>query len=88
MQVIFLFPLGLSVGGTMYILINNDFGWFAKAFAVAITGGIDCLPVLPGDSFLRSVGDAAHCLLLARVLFSDAKVIGEDSRRHVFQFIA
>lgn len=30
MQVIFLFPLGLSIGGTIYILINSDFGWFAR----------------------------------------------------------
>jgi hypothetical protein len=44
MQVIFLFPLGLSVGGTIYIPIDNDFGWLVKAFAVALTGGsIVCL---------------------------------------------
>jgi hypothetical protein len=48
MQVIFLLPLGLSIGGTIFILVNSDFGWKAKTFAVLLTGAsIVCL-FLPG----------------------------------------
>jgi hypothetical protein len=39
MFLIFWLPLGLSVGGTVFILLNEDFGVFAKTFAVALTGG-------------------------------------------------
>jgi hypothetical protein len=51
MRVIFLLPLGLSIGATIFILVNSDFGWKAKSFAALLTGAsIVCL-LLPEVHF-------------------------------------
>jgi hypothetical protein len=47
MTFLFWIPLGLSVGGTAFILVNEDFGKFAKAFAVALTVGAILLIFVP-----------------------------------------
>jgi hypothetical protein len=52
MMVIFLSILGLAVGSTVFILLNEDFGKIAKAFAVALTGGSILFLFMPSIHFL------------------------------------
>jgi hypothetical protein len=52
MKVIFLFPLAFAFFGTIFILINDDFGRVAKGFAVALTGGSIVLLFLRDVHFL------------------------------------
>ena len=52
MRPIFLFPLAFAVAGTIFILINEDFGRVAKAVAVTLTGGSIALLFVPAVHFL------------------------------------
>jgi hypothetical protein len=46
-MILFWIPLGLSVGATVFMLMNDDFGKVAKAFAVALTGGAILFTFVP-----------------------------------------
>ncbi len=52
MKVIFFFPLAFAFAGTIFILINEDFGRVAKAFAVLLTGGSIALLFVPDVHFM------------------------------------
>ena len=47
MTFFFWIPLGLSVGATAFVLVNDDFGKIAKAFVVALTLGAILLIFVP-----------------------------------------
>ena len=51
-MVIFLSILGLAIGSTVFILLNEDFGKVAKAFALLMTGGSILLMFMPAVHFL------------------------------------
>jgi hypothetical protein len=51
-MVIFLGILGLAIGSTVFILVNEDFGKVAKAFALLMTGGSILLMFMPAVHFL------------------------------------
>jgi hypothetical protein len=51
-MVVFLSVLGLAIGSTVFILLNEDFGKVAKASALLMTGGSILLMFMPAVHFL------------------------------------
>jgi hypothetical protein len=62
---IFLFPLGLAIGRTVFILLNEDFGKVAKALALGLTGGSIVLFFTPVHFLLPLAMQLIVCIWVA-----------------------
>ena len=65
MQVIFLFPLAFAFFGTIFILINDDFGRVAKSVAVLLAGGSIALLFTPVHFLVPLAMQLTICIWLA-----------------------
>ena len=73
MKVIFLFPLAFAFFGTIFILINEDFGRVAKGFAVTLTTASIVLLFTPVHFLVPLAMQLVVCIWLALV-FSNAEI--------------
>jgi hypothetical protein len=65
MKVIFLFPLAFAFFGTIFILINDDFGRVAKSVAVLLAGGSIALLFTPVHFLVPLAMQLTICIWLA-----------------------